>query len=202
MSDVQPPAAAQPPAGWYPDPSDATQQRYWDGSAWTGHTAAATARAAAPIGAAAMTGAALPASVPAWQMPADGTDFPGQKKAWWKLKKVWIPALVVVVLIVLGVIGAVVGTDHSNALENSIKKSGQEQLQADVDKAIPGATVDITKVHCVEQGSTQTYDCLVNFTLTANGTTQAYFQDVAGSCDSNDSCLWHTTGAPQETATS
>lgn len=28
-----------PPAGWYPDPEDASGQRYWDGSAWTEHTA-------------------------------------------------------------------------------------------------------------------------------------------------------------------
>jgi hypothetical protein len=25
------------PAGWYPDPSDASQQRWWDGNAWTEH---------------------------------------------------------------------------------------------------------------------------------------------------------------------
>lgn len=33
-------AAAAPtgtPAGWYPDPDDAGQQRYWDGQAWTEH---------------------------------------------------------------------------------------------------------------------------------------------------------------------
>lgn len=28
-----------PPAGWYPDPQDGTRQRYWDGTAWTEHTA-------------------------------------------------------------------------------------------------------------------------------------------------------------------
>lgn len=28
-----------PPAGWYPDPQDSTRQRYWDGTAWTEHTA-------------------------------------------------------------------------------------------------------------------------------------------------------------------
>jgi uncharacterized protein (AIM24 family) len=26
------------PAGWYPDPSNAAQQRYWDGAQWTEHT--------------------------------------------------------------------------------------------------------------------------------------------------------------------
>lgn len=26
------------PAGWYPDPSNASQQRYWDGTQWTEHT--------------------------------------------------------------------------------------------------------------------------------------------------------------------
>lgn len=35
-----------PPAGWYADPDDATQQRYWDGSAWTEHVAPAAAQAA------------------------------------------------------------------------------------------------------------------------------------------------------------
>jgi len=26
-----------PPAGWYPDPSGAPAQRYWDGNSWSGH---------------------------------------------------------------------------------------------------------------------------------------------------------------------
>ena len=29
---------APPPPGWYPDPIDRDQQRYWDGSSWTTHT--------------------------------------------------------------------------------------------------------------------------------------------------------------------
>lgn len=42
---VAPPAAptpappVSPPAGWYPDPGRPGGQRYWDGSAWTEHTA-------------------------------------------------------------------------------------------------------------------------------------------------------------------
>jgi hypothetical protein len=30
-------SAPSPPPGWYPDPSGAPQQRYWDGSKWTEH---------------------------------------------------------------------------------------------------------------------------------------------------------------------
>src|SRR5262245_10003853 len=33
-------------AGWYPDPSNATQLRWWDGVAWTAHVAPATPPAA------------------------------------------------------------------------------------------------------------------------------------------------------------
>src|SRR5262245_25951062 len=29
-------------AGWYPDPDDGTQTRYWDGTDWTDHRAAGT----------------------------------------------------------------------------------------------------------------------------------------------------------------
>lgn len=32
----------QAPAGWYPDPDDSSQQRYWDGSQWTDHRTPAT----------------------------------------------------------------------------------------------------------------------------------------------------------------
>jgi hypothetical protein len=31
----QQPAPREIPAGWYPDPADAQQSRYWDGDAWT-----------------------------------------------------------------------------------------------------------------------------------------------------------------------
>ena len=35
MSDDNPIPPAPTPAGWYPDPQNLGQQRYWDGSAWT-----------------------------------------------------------------------------------------------------------------------------------------------------------------------
>jgi hypothetical protein len=34
-----PPPPPSVPAGWYPDPQGAPVQRYWDGGAWTEHTA-------------------------------------------------------------------------------------------------------------------------------------------------------------------
>src|SRR4029453_7403176 len=34
-SDVGNAVAVSFPAGWYDDPQDPTQQRYWDGEAWT-----------------------------------------------------------------------------------------------------------------------------------------------------------------------
>jgi hypothetical protein len=33
------PAQAGPPPGWYDDPWRQARVRYWDGTAWTGHTA-------------------------------------------------------------------------------------------------------------------------------------------------------------------
>jgi hypothetical protein len=38
------------PAGWYPDPSDGRDFRYWDGATWTGFTAPNHLRAVAPAG--------------------------------------------------------------------------------------------------------------------------------------------------------
>lgn len=34
----QQPVGPLPPMGWYPDPANATQERYWDGAAWTYNT--------------------------------------------------------------------------------------------------------------------------------------------------------------------
>lgn len=38
--------AASVPAGWYADPSQPAQQRYWDGAVWTEHTAPSSQPAA------------------------------------------------------------------------------------------------------------------------------------------------------------
>lgn len=51
------------PAGWYADPHDPNQQRYWDGSIWTEHTAPVAAPPPPPQGAPAAP--AVPETEPA-----------------------------------------------------------------------------------------------------------------------------------------
>jgi hypothetical protein len=41
-------AQTQSAAGWYPDPDDASRQRYWDGHRWTDQRAPSQAALAAP----------------------------------------------------------------------------------------------------------------------------------------------------------
>jgi hypothetical protein len=197
---------AQPPAGWYPDPQDATQQRYWDGSSWTGHTAAAGTASAPPTGEAA-AGAPVPttAAAPAWSMPTDGGsgDPSGAaKKSWFKRKGIIIPLGIVVALFVVGIIVALVqGTDHSKELANAIKSDGESQLQSAFSDRLPGSTVKVNDVSCVEKGSSQDYTCLIHMTVTYQGETKNFIQNAEGSCDKkvNAHCLWHTTDSPQVT---
>jgi cobalamin biosynthesis Mg chelatase CobN len=63
---------SQPAQGWYPDPSDASKLRWWDGNAWTDHTHDAS-------GASAQTETAQQpaATTPAASAPATSTTGPG-----------------------------------------------------------------------------------------------------------------------------
>lgn len=197
---------ALPPAGWYPDPQDATHQRYWDGTAWTGHTAPATPTAPAqpPQPTPPVTVPTPPVAVPtpptatpAWSPMTPGGGLPAAAKtAWYKRKAFLIPVGILVGLIV---IGALVGprSDHSSAIEKSIRDDGQHQLQAYLDQNQPGSQGKITAVDCVETGDTQTYNCQIHLTLTRpDGTQEKLFLAATGSC-SNHECLWRPSGTIQ-----
>lgn len=64
-----------PPAGWYPDPTGAAQQRYWDGEQWTGALAAPTV-------------VAIPLAAP----PAK--DWAQRHPAWTTLIVFWIACMI------------------------------------------------------------------------------------------------------------
>jgi hypothetical protein len=188
---------AQPPAGWYPDPQDATQQRYWDGAAWTGHTASAGASAASPEGAAAVGAQAPDAGAPAWSVPPMAGIEPA-KKPWFKRLAFIIPAAIVGAFIVLVVLVAAFGngTDHSDELADSIRTDGQQQFQAQASAIEPGSTLTVTDVDCVQKGDSQEYTCNIKAALThTSGEVDNYVGFAEGSC--NDKvrarCLWHTT---------
>jgi len=48
MADAHPPPPPTTPAGWYPDPDQTGQKRYWDGAGWTDHRSAAAPPPAPP----------------------------------------------------------------------------------------------------------------------------------------------------------
>lgn len=61
-----------PPAGWYPDPQNPAQQRYWDGTAWSEATQPApfTAPPAPPVGAYGTPGYGAPGyGAPSYSQP-------------------------------------------------------------------------------------------------------------------------------------
>ncbi|WP_062305975.1 DUF2510 domain-containing protein [Demequina subtropica] len=80
-----------PAAGWYPDPSDATRQRWWDGAAWTEQTAPAGAE---PFAAAGTDPFAQPEPV---------------RRNPWKIVGSAVAALVVGYLVYSGVVAAIEG---------------------------------------------------------------------------------------------
>lgn len=91
-----------PPAGWYPDPSDDSRQRYWDGSAWTEHTAA---------------GGQQPGGSPAWPQASPG-GTPSSTSGYVEPPSPWLwQSIVATVLCCLpaGVVGIVFAAQSQSA---------------------------------------------------------------------------------------
>jgi Protein of unknown function (DUF2510) len=63
---------SQPPAGWYPDPADASGQRWWDGAAWSTSVAPGIPQPAIPQPVGASTG--YDGSVAGTTLPAAGAQ--------------------------------------------------------------------------------------------------------------------------------
>jgi hypothetical protein len=105
-----------PPAAWYPDPHDASVQRYWDGAQWTAHTAPASAGAAAATASVApapltptVTASTVPASLTS--SPADGGVIAAAPRRglprlkWWQWALIAVAAIVLLSMIVSGLTG-------------------------------------------------------------------------------------------------
>ena len=115
----------QTPPGWHPDPDDPTQQRYWDGTAWTEHRAPAA-------------GAPGPASPP--QQVAVAQPKRGRGCLW--------AFLIFLVIAAVGVVGVVVAIGFgANKVSNELNKGhdvtyivGGTTSKADLTYTTDGAT--------------------------------------------------------------
>lgn len=141
--------AGLPEASWQDDPEDATQLRYWDGSAWTEHRSPKYSEAQASP-----TAASVAQPVTSSFM-VDDAQTPAKSGAPW-----WLTAVLSVVTLVIGIgigfgIGAVasgdedtVAADESTAAENTeaagivddagTKDAATAEAEATDDAAAPG----------------------------------------------------------------
>jgi uncharacterized membrane protein YhaH (DUF805 family) len=126
-----PPAQPTIAAGWYPDPGDASAQRYWDGTAWTEHVAPGVVQpvAVAPVQAVAAAPVQAVAAAPIQQWaPAAPTgasfgfgqsvkrafarwkDYSGRatvSEFWWFYLFTFIASMVLYIPIIIAIIAVV-----------------------------------------------------------------------------------------------
>lgn len=109
------------PAGWYPSPEDPTQVRWWDGVQWTEHRAPAAASAPTPSAPAASPAPSTPAypapaqfgsPVPLAPVAASAPGAPASSK-----KKWLIGGAIAAGVIVVGSVGAAIGSSGSNRVD-------------------------------------------------------------------------------------
>lgn len=132
------------PAGWYDDPEQPGQQRYWDGNAWTEHRAPGAQGAPTPPPAPAVP--TPPPAAPAVAAPmAPPVGAPPAKKSH---KGVWI-ALAVLGLFVFLIVAALAlvallgkNEDATSAVESNLRSG----LQSDF--ASKGLDLNVTSLDC------------------------------------------------------
>jgi hypothetical protein len=93
--------------GWYPDPNDAGTQRYWDGEAWTEHTAPISGSGGAGM----TSGAGSASGAPSFPAGSGDTTLPKVDTWLWQ-------SIVVTILccLPLGVVGIVFASQAQSAL--------------------------------------------------------------------------------------
>lgn len=130
MADGQ---GGPPPAGWYPDPEQAGQQRYWDGQQWTEHRAPAAGQA-----------------TPQWPSAGAGqptyTTGAGQQEQ--NQKALWSMILGILGLVCCGLFTAIPALILGNMAKQEIaasggRQSGQGMAQAGFVMGIVGIVLSV-----------------------------------------------------------
>ncbi len=126
-----------PPPGWYPDPHDRDQQRYWDGDTWTEHrhpTQAGSATGASPDDTAVLPRAEQPTARPAEPATSGSSSRGGAG---------WVPALVgLLVGLVIG--GTAVAVVVGNNDDSSSPRSDSSATSSPPSTATATSTATVT----------------------------------------------------------
>lgn len=139
-------AEGGPPAGWYPDPENAGQQRYWDGAQWTEHRAPLASQQPAPWSS---TGAGQQPGYGSYGAPGYGTS--GQAAAQQNQKALWSMILGILGLVCCGVFTAVPATILGHLAKQEIaaaggRESGSGMAQAGFVMGIIGIALSVLGV--------------------------------------------------------
>ena len=144
MSSTTPPSAT--PAGWYPDYADRTQQRYWDGAAWTTHTAPAAVAppqqaATAPLASQPLQlQKSAPPAFTAAPVPSPHAAQPGTTSGMSGKAKGWIIAGAVVGSLLL--VGGVSNAINGGRTEPVVVAQTATQTPTATPTPVPTATVE------------------------------------------------------------
>jgi hypothetical protein len=90
------------------------------------------------------------------------------------------------------------GTENSQKIVNDIKVNGSTKLivgsgaSSDIASMFTATIGDTT---CAQSGATQTYSCVVHFTVGDSVILQksAFTANISGTCDDAGACKWHVT---------
>jgi hypothetical protein len=145
-----------PAPGWYPDPHDRAQQRYWDGDAWTEHRHPATSDSSAG------QGPEDTAVLPRVEQPTSRPPEPASTSKDSRGGAGWVPALVglLVGLIIGGTAAAVVVGNND---DSSSPKSDSSSATSS-----PPSTATATTTATATESVTATATATVTVTESAS----------------------------------
>jgi hypothetical protein len=169
---------AQTPAGWYADPSDSSQQRYWDGSQWTDQR-----QPMPPAPAPGTTAVAAPPAPP-----------PEKKKRRTRGCLTVMAALVVIGILIL-IIAAIAGGGSSNNNSGSSKSDSGKKTQLQevtITKCGPPDAIGVVYVEGIaDNTSSKRSDYLIDVTVTApDGTQIGTGSTIAQNVEPGQKAVW------------